>query len=811
MAMSAPHEDADGPAPGTDAGRTDGTAARLFAEWIAACEAGEEGDVDGFCRRAGDAAPELRRRIRAFAVLRDLGATLEPTAARERELPRVHDALGRYRDLRLVGSGGLSQVFLAWDPDLEREVALKVLAPEHVRIDSARDWLLLEGRTLARLEAPGIVKVFEVGEAEGRAYVAMEFVAGPSLSDVIAELRARRGGAAERTTDARVARAADALAGIDARARLARSIALALAACHAGGVLHRDVKPGNVLLPAPLDPRVIDFGLAHLEDAENSLTGVTQRLVGTPAYIAPEQVERGTTGASALSDQFSFGVLLYELLTLEQPFARSTRTQTLSAIARALPDRLRGHDERIPADLEQICLHALERDPAARYASMSDLAADLDAFLDHRAISVVPAGPARRLWLWARRNRRDVSMAVIPAVLLVAGLTALRVKAFLGEHERWMGEWRSELEQVPAIAAADTMESAYGRAARLAARSTELDASPFSGVFAEATAARRDQLVRGLSRRLHNILEDGWSACALSLNEDREASEQALLRTWQSALVLDAALCPECEDNAFDRARGRLELPAAPAGTRLQAWRRIPEQGPESRLQPVDVLRVLTTGTYRVAWTDARGAPLMEIETWVEPASPRRQLELRPMPPGLRALMVHVPANRIEFPRARSVEHDAFWVMRRWVTRRDLEEGFGDGPLLAKFEWLRSAAQDEPTACISFAQAAAAARAASARMPDRNEAIALHRLAADPGSGIAPLPPGIHGEYLSGPRIDLDHTHLLFRPGAPAPAYPSFRGSGGYQDHVFAFRLVFSGPVFSGPAFSGPAEPATPR
>ncbi|MBL8862277.1 MAG: serine/threonine protein kinase [Planctomycetes bacterium] len=740
----------------------------------------------------------MRGRIRALHVLDDLGDLLRGAESSseedaQAEVESLLGGLGRYRDLRLLGRGGLSRVYVARDPELERHVAIKVVSNAHVSREAARGWVLQEGRTLARLEHPGIVSVFDLGDDEGRTWVAMELVDGPSLADVLAELRAQRADGASASTDPRVRTAAQNLASLGARTQVGLGIARALAACHEAGVLHRDVKPGNVLLEDGTTPKLIDFGLAHLESAEGSLNQVTQRLVATPAYVAPEQIERGATGADPRSDQFSFGVLLYELLTLQTPFQRATRTQTLDAVARAAPPPPRRLEAAIPPDLETICLRALEREPAERYPSMRALADDLEAFLDHRAIAARPPGLARRAQLFVRRRRRDLLLVGVPAIVLLlawAALWTLRARAAWIDFEARSAAFAAAL---PGLRKPAEVQTAF-----LAARELEQDARTLPGAWLAPAlglpqGASSDFALQLISQRLSALLAAARADLPDLSALEREAEEDAVFLEWEAALALDLALCPACTANALDRQRGRVDVPPAPNGTSLEILRAVAVPTPFLRgHEAAGVLELLTWGEYRALWRDGSGGVLAELDIEVHRSTPRTTLHLRPIPAELRARLIRVPAQvrpRDEFGPAFSV--DEFWATGGWFGLEDVRRASAEQELSADG---RSGDRAPPLrTAIAPAHAAWFARTCALRLPSVNEARCLHALAAEAGASFEPLPPEFYGEYCSSPAVRGERSHLrhVGRLGS-RPAIVSLRDTALAIDAPYAFRLVLS-------------------
>jgi predicted Ser/Thr protein kinase len=283
--------------------------------------------------------------------------------------PDLPERFGRYRVLRRLGRGGMGTVYLAHDTELDRRVALKV--PRFGPDDAAgRQRFQREARSAAALAHPNVCPVYDVGEIDGVPFLSMAFVEGRSLAEVLG-----RGPLPPRRA-----------------ALLARKLALAVAAAHDKGIVHRDLKPANVMLDADGEPVITDFGLARRLDSGDARLTHEGAVLGTPAYMAPEQVSGDVAAHGPLTDVYSLGALLYEMLTGRLPFA-GLASEVLVRVATVEPRRPSDLRGEIDADLEAIVLKAMAKEPAERFPSMRALATALGDYLKLPAAAETDVGP----------------------------------------------------------------------------------------------------------------------------------------------------------------------------------------------------------------------------------------------------------------------------------------------------------------------------------------------------------------------------------------------------------------------------------
>jgi serine/threonine protein kinase/tetratricopeptide (TPR) repeat protein len=313
---------------------------------------------------------------------------------------------GDYELLEEIGRGGHGVVFRAWQKSLKRTVALKIIGTGQWATNAHLKRLRREAEAAAKLNHPRIVPIYEVGERDGACYFSMRFVEGGQLDELIG-----RG-----PTPIRQA--------VEFVVKVARTVHYA----HEHGILHRDIKPGNILLDATGEPHLTDFGLARLVDHGSTLTD-TRDAMGTPSYMAPEQATGNHAALGRTTDVYALGVVLYELLTGHVPFEGETAYQTMRLLLDTEPRQPHLWNRKIDRDLSAVCLKCLEKDPRQRYSSALALAEDLERWLRHEPIRAKRSRFFTGSRKWVQRN------PTIAALMMLSVLLATSLAVMVWQHE----------------------------------------------------------------------------------------------------------------------------------------------------------------------------------------------------------------------------------------------------------------------------------------------------------------------------------------------------------------------------------------
>jgi serine/threonine protein kinase/tetratricopeptide (TPR) repeat protein len=325
-------------------------------------------------------------------------ANAEPHGQKEAPAEQLLGEFGDYELLEEIGRGGQGVVFRAWQRSLNRTVALKIVGSGQWATDAHLKRFRREAEAAAKLDHPQIVPIYEVGERGGRCYFSMRLIEGGQLDEVIS-----RGPMPVRQA-------------VELIAKVARTVHYA----HEHGILHRDIKPGNILLDANGEPHLTDFGLARLVEHGSTVTGSLE-IMGTPSYMAPEQAVGNNAAVGRATDVYGLGAVLYELLTGHPPFAGGTTYETIHLLLDSEPRQPRLLNRKIDRDLSAVCLKCLEKNPRHRYSSALELAEDLERWLWHEPIRAKRSGFFTHARKWVQRNPTIAALITL-SVLLTAGL-----------------------------------------------------------------------------------------------------------------------------------------------------------------------------------------------------------------------------------------------------------------------------------------------------------------------------------------------------------------------------------------------------
>ena len=433
-------------------GDADDVLSQLAEEFSERLRAGEPADVDEYAARYPHLAERIRALFPTLVLLRDCApqgggdskGSLSPGTC-----------LGEYEILEEIGRGGMGVVYAAVHSTLRKRVALKCLPDSWANAgDEVRERFFREARTAASLHHTNIVPVFDIGEDRGVPYFAMQLVDGRGLDAVINDLRqpgrSKLPPEAERFEDAgRGERSRDATRTLCRwAADLGAQGAEALDHAHQRGIIHRDVKPSNLMIDRQGNLWITDLGLARgVNDPALTQTGA---LLGTPRYMSPEQAAGPVDSIDRRTDVYSLGVTLYELITGERAFESETTAGLIQKIALEEPVRPRRHAPSIPADLETVILKAMAKRPRDRYASAGELATDLRRFLRGEPVLARPVGPLGRTIRWCRRNPQLalVTFAAAAVILAVCGVHYVRVRMETAQTESALTQARASLSKL---------------------------------------------------------------------------------------------------------------------------------------------------------------------------------------------------------------------------------------------------------------------------------------------------------------------------------------------------------------------------
>jgi eukaryotic-like serine/threonine-protein kinase len=450
------------------------------------------------------------------------GATPQVASARDGNAPEVPafpvSGWERYQCVRFLGEGGMGRVFLAHDPRLNRNVALKFVRGDEPGLTQR---FLSEARAQARVNHERVCKVYEVGEVQGRVYIAMQFIEGRTLSSLARELS------------------------VEQKVLVLREAAEGVHEAHRVGLIHRDLKPSNIMVERAEDgtlrPYVMDFGLARDWNDGSTVTGA---VMGTPQYMSPEQARGEVSSLDRRADVYSLGATLYSVLTGHPPIPGGNGLEVLKNVLEVEPRPPRAVDPNIPADLEAITLKSLEKERSARYDSARALAEELDRFLSGEPVRARSNRAWYRLRKKLSKHRLVASVAAVAAVLvlLALGQTGL-ARRETAVRERLARRFTESVERIEALARYsdlshlhDTREDRRVIRARMAALEAEIQEAGEQAVGPGHYALGRGHLALGDETRARESLEAAWKhgfreprvAYALALVTGHQYQEQLL-------------------------------------------------------------------------------------------------------------------------------------------------------------------------------------------------------------------------------------------------------------------------------------------
>ena len=470
-----------------------------IARYLEAAQAGRPPDRAGFLASHSDLADGLLSFFADEDRLKGLAGSLFPRDAHraidsssgsiERARPdldmQAGTDFGEFELIEEIATGGMGIVFKARHKKLGRIVALKTIRPAALKPGAdAIQRFRIEAEAVARLDHPHIVPIYEMGEHGGFPFISLKLIGGGDLERHVPRLRNAP----------------------QASARLMREVARAVHYAHLRGILHRDLKPSNILLDERDEPHVTDFGLAKHVENDSGLTQ-TGLILGTPSYMAPEQVSGHRGEVTTAADVYGLGAVLYKLLTGRPPFQAASVYETLQQVREQEPVPPAMRDHHVDRDLAAICLKCLEKSPGQRYASAEAVADDLDRWLSGEPIAAHPIGHMRRAWRWCGRNRVVAGLSASVATLLVAVAAVATVSA-VSQHTL-AGKARSSAksEHEARVLADASAQEVQWRLVRMNVENGNriIDQGDLTGSlpwFAEALRLDRDNPAAAMTHRL---------------------------------------------------------------------------------------------------------------------------------------------------------------------------------------------------------------------------------------------------------------------------------------------------------------------
>jgi len=412
---------------------------QLFLEYLEACEQGKP-NPDPFFSKYPDLAEDLRKKINAYQRIRKFFSAMSRSSnsTSDSAMDKLRfegKSIGDFEILRELGRGGMGVVYLAKQKSLDRLVALKILPPKISASPSTKQRFIQEARAVAKLKHPNIVTIHTTGEADEALYIAMDYVKGITLADLLAELgaisRSPTGYDFYEKFEKLLNAQGDSLrVAIQHRmpnycviiSKIVADTVKAIKHAHQHGIVHRDLKPSNIIIDEDCHALLIDFGL-NFEQGSQGLTRSSE-LLGSAYYVAPEQIEASKKHDPDLVDVYGLGITLYEALTLTPAFKGESVSETLKLILRNEPILPRMLNQHIPKDLQAIVMMAIDRSPAHRYQSASAFDDDLERFLEGSPVIARPVNFITRSWKWCQR--RPAQIAISASMLILSGFLATK-------------------------------------------------------------------------------------------------------------------------------------------------------------------------------------------------------------------------------------------------------------------------------------------------------------------------------------------------------------------------------------------------